>query len=728
MVSKTLATEVSNQSLDHFESFTICRDNVDEESIATAIWNIKQKVPKAASIKTPKWKKKKDYQEFLIESMLQALTEYWRQDASLTNENGEPLWKTDVSNSYVTEYQADVEGCSMRVVRQAAFNEETFSANFVTFTTSKCKPDIALEISCKSADISNAILIIEVKFKEQPQGDEVSDNLRQLVCYMVTFQRPVVKSSDGDYLLYGLLLYPSVAYQVELKSHVWLSYPWKCVSIREYSFDDYYVMDVLRAYIRAGLGGGRGMCKDELFKMPHELNFPRFPEGAVHKGVRGNVVKVKWGNVSENFLEDAAQLESEYVNDEEVVVKVVSPTIYPNSSLRGCMQVSQLYSVLTKIRYAVHTLSTDKAVQKRLQSVANMYIHIGPRGNNSCSNVVVTRFKGEPLPTNTDLMRRWQAMLSATATTEDVKASYELRVSFFNQVCLVALDFVQFARFAHYDIRLANIVFTDDNFALIDWEDLRSVISYHTNFFKSRDKADQRYPKIGVTEDVIRWLVYSAYQLYMVIFTIDMAACAPAGEAEDEAWDIERAFRCEGLWQQAEAEVSKQAEAQSAQPSTSMGVSKASGDVKEKIGQHSQKDALTAQQLLDSHSAEVLSGSIATEGEVDCFMDDDVATLPATVGDSEGDMTSIISTDAAKNNFQTDKESATVTEEESTAGKPEMAQSCVDVTEAFVKWCGQREFTKLCNFKKWNEFKSGDFAACRAELHRILKVALQIEV
>jgi hypothetical protein len=116
------------------------------------------------------------------------------------------LWKDN--STYVSEYQENVYDCSMRVVREAAFDEETFSANFVTFTTSRNKPDIALEICDKSVDQSNAILVIEVKFHKPVDNDELWTNLRQLICYMVSFQRPVVKSGDGHYLLYGLLLYP----------------------------------------------------------------------------------------------------------------------------------------------------------------------------------------------------------------------------------------------------------------------------------------------------------------------------------------------------------------------------------------------------------------------------------------------------------------------------------------------------------------------------------------
>jgi hypothetical protein len=185
--------------------------------------------------------------------------------------------------------------------------------------------------------------------------------------------------------------------------------------------------------------------------------------------------------------------------------------------------------------------------QRRLQSVADMYIHIGPRGKNDYSKVVVTHFKGKPVPNNPDLMQCWQALFSATA--EDVKArSRALRERFFNQVCLVALDFVEFPGLAHYDIRLANVVFTDDNFALIDWEDVRPVTRRIVTLCKPGDTSgDQRYPEIYIDDDTIRWLVYSAYQLYMVIFTIDMAAWAPYCDTVNVAHAVERAFRVRTL-------------------------------------------------------------------------------------------------------------------------------------------------------------------------------------
>jgi hypothetical protein len=132
---------------------------------------------------------------------------------------------------------------------------------------------------------------------------------------------------------------------------VWLDYPWKCVSICQYCFEEYDVMGVLSDYIRAGLGGdGKVICKDELFKLPHELKFPKFPKDAVHMGLRGNVVKVRWGNASEYFPKDVKQLKrvSSFTRlpgvneDEEVIIKVVTPTIYLHGGIEGFAQISEL--------------------------------------------------------------------------------------------------------------------------------------------------------------------------------------------------------------------------------------------------------------------------------------------------------------------------------------------------------------------------------------------------
>jgi hypothetical protein len=243
-----------------------------------------------------------------------------------------------------------------------------------------------------------------------------------------------------------------------------------------------------------------------------------------------------------------------------------------------------------------------------------------------------------------------------------------------------------------------------------------------------------------------------------------------------------------GLWQcavvkkQTEEEVSQpststsasqasdeQAERQVDQPSTSRSASEAPVVAEEDKVWHSERDASLALELLSSQSTDGMSSSTVTESdmasviatEVDSLTDDDTTTVPATedvvvtsiareddmpclmgrsddvptlpaTGDDEDDMASDTATKLPEDDFQTNKENTgvttDVTKSELTAVKPESTQLSVEFGEEFVTWSKQRMFMELCNVEEWNKLGNEDVDACRKKLHKILRMALTLEV
>jgi hypothetical protein len=64
-------------------------------------------------------------------------------------------------------------------------------------------------------------------------------------------------------------------------------------------------------------------------------------------------------------------------------------------------------------------------------------------------------------------------------------------------------------------------------FSLIDWENVRSITA------KCTYVDDQRYPPVTAPNDRCRWLISSAYQLYMTVYIIEKVS------AGSDAYDVE---------------------------------------------------------------------------------------------------------------------------------------------------------------------------------------------
>jgi hypothetical protein len=196
-------------------------------------------------------------------------------------------------------------------------------------------------------------------------------------------------------------------------------------------------------------------------KKPSELDFPKYPEGAKRLGARENIIKVRSACIAAYVVDIPGvfkRLDLWQVND-YVVVKIVSPMLYYYGGKEGA-QCAILQCLLNDCRYRAAEFGTS--VEHSLKSLYVTYIYIGPRGRCTSSKLVVTAFKGKPLYNLPTLLQQWNS---------GVKYQHK----FFSQVCVVALDIVQYLGFAHYDIRVPNIVYGKHEFALIDWENVLAI-------------------------------------------------------------------------------------------------------------------------------------------------------------------------------------------------------------------------------------------------------------
>lgn len=166
-----------------------------------------------------------------------------------------------------------------------------------------------------------------------------------------------------DVIIYGLLVYRSCAYLVQLQSENWLDFPWRCVNISKYSFEGCGVIAALRDYVRKVLGGD-AICTDQLLKQPHLLDYPAYPKDVRRLSKLGNVIDCQWGTIAGYFTQrrTGKLLSKLPLKDDNirVVMKMVSPTIYPYNRREG----QQLSFLIEKLKTIEFNSSEDSAYNK----------------------------------------------------------------------------------------------------------------------------------------------------------------------------------------------------------------------------------------------------------------------------------------------------------------------------------------------------------------------------
>jgi hypothetical protein len=535
--SQSHSTPCTTQSSDKKENLKICYDNVDIKSLKNAMENVvvrqlQSSKKERQSFLMQTFEKESQYSDFLAQKLCNVLDEFWA--------NGEQ-WQ-QVGTRFQRRGTASIgeDSYEVHVVRKGKF-KETFKGNFAKYTTSADKPDVAVEVS--KDNTSNVILMIEVKMTVTPEPDQKwQGEIRQLVSYMVTMQRPIIKRRDGHYIIYGLLVYRCCAYLVQLQSESWLDYPWRCVNIFKYSFEGCGVIAALREYVRKVLGANT-VCTDQLLKQPYLLDYPAYPKDVHRLSKLGNVIDCRWGTIARYFTHIQQRTGKEPLLNKlplkddniRVVLKIVSPSVYPYNGREG-QQLNILVGKLTLIELNSTKNSAynkDNAAKQRMKSLFDMYLYIGSRGKCMRSLVVMTLYKGGSLLKNKTLLQKW-----ANFTT-----SSDLREKFFTEVCMLALDAVFYLKVAHDDVRLPNVVYDGAHFSLVDWENATSVIIEDTDVACEIDvpEHDQQYPRIEASDDTTRWLVFTACQLYMSVFILDTSAASR--NAQRTASDLEGAFR-----------------------------------------------------------------------------------------------------------------------------------------------------------------------------------------
>lgn len=144
------------------------------------------------SFSMPTFNMKSQYSNFLAQKLCNVIDEFWANDGQ---------WRqigTRFQRQRTTSIGED--SYEVHVVREGKF-EENFMGNFAKYTTSADKPDIAVEV-CKNNTTSNVILMIKVKMTVTPTPDQKwQGKIRQLLSYLVTKQRSVIKRRDGRYYL-----------------------------------------------------------------------------------------------------------------------------------------------------------------------------------------------------------------------------------------------------------------------------------------------------------------------------------------------------------------------------------------------------------------------------------------------------------------------------------------------------------------------------------------------